>query len=38
MNNDEDHSENVKFEIDIYNEVLILNFIDYEPRTTREEF
>jgi len=38
MNNDDDHHEHVEFEVDGDNEVLILSFMDYERRTTWEEF
>jgi len=38
MNNDDDHYETVTFDIDVKNEVIIFHFLDYEKRTTREEF
>lgn len=38
MDNDEDHHENVKFKIDIPNQELVLEFMEHERRTTREEF
>lgn len=38
IDNDDDHYQTVTFDVDVDNEVVIVHFLDYEKRTTYEEF